>query len=44
MLKGTATPEQVSQAQAMMRFAKGPVLTIWALIVIAAALGLWKPS
>jgi hypothetical protein len=43
MLKGTATPEQIAKAQAIMARAKIPVLTIWGLLVIAAALGLWKP-
>jgi hypothetical protein len=43
MLRGTATPEQIAKAQAMMRFAKKPVLTIWGLVIAAAAIGLWKP-
>jgi len=43
MLKGTATPEQVTIAQGMMAHAKVYVLTIWGLLVVAAALGLWKP-
>jgi hypothetical protein len=43
MMKGTATPEQVATAQAMMARAKIPVLTIWGLLVVAAAMGLWKP-
>ena len=43
MMKGTATPEQVVTAQRMMRTAKIPVLTIWFLVIVAAALGLWKP-
>ena len=43
MLKGTSTPAQVAKAQALMARAKIPVLIIWGLLVIAAALGLWKP-
>lgn len=43
MMKGTATPEQTVTAQAMMARAKIVVLTIWGLLVVAAALGLWKP-
>jgi hypothetical protein len=43
MMKGTATPEQIRTAQGMMRTAKGYVLCIYALLVVAAALGLWKP-
>jgi hypothetical protein len=43
MMKGTATPDQVRTAQAMMGRAKNFVLLIYALLVIAAALGLWKP-
>jgi hypothetical protein len=44
MMKGTARPEQVHAAQAMMATAKRYVLCIYALLVIAAALGLWKPA
>lgn len=43
MLKGTATPQQIAAAQAIMARAKIPVLTIWGLLIVAAALGLWKP-
>ncbi len=43
MLRGNATPEQISMAQHMMGNAKLFVLTIWALLVVAAALGIWKP-
>jgi hypothetical protein len=43
MMQGTATPEQTRTAQAMMAGAKRYVLMIYALLVIAAALGLWKP-
>jgi len=43
MLKGTATPEQIAKAQAIMARAKIPVLTIWGLLVVAAAMGQWKP-
>ncbi|MBL8642804.1 MAG: hypothetical protein JNK21_02640 [Rhodospirillaceae bacterium] len=43
MLRGNATPEQISIAQGMMANAKIFVLCIWGLLVIAAALGLWKP-
>jgi hypothetical protein len=44
MLKGTATEQQIATAQAIMARAKIPVLTIWGLLVVAAALGLWKPG
>ena len=43
MMKGTATPEQIATAQAMMWTAKRYVLCIYALLITAAALGLWKP-
>jgi hypothetical protein len=43
MMQGTATPEQIRTAQAMMWNAKRYVLAIYALLVVAAALGLWKP-
>jgi hypothetical protein len=43
MLRGNATPEQIAIAQQMMGNAKIFVLAIWALLVVAAALGLWKP-
>ncbi|MCB2108172.1 MAG: hypothetical protein KDE14_10745 [Rhodobacteraceae bacterium] len=43
MLKGTATPEQVARAQAIMVNAKYFVVSIWGLLVVAAALGAWKP-
>jgi hypothetical protein len=43
MLKGTATPEDIAMAQKMMLSVRPPVLTIWAITVVAAALGLWKP-
>ena len=43
MMKGTATPEQIATAQAMMWTAKRYVLGIYALLIVAAALGLWKP-
>lgn len=44
MLKGTATPEQIAKAQATMARAKKAVMTIWGLLVVATALGLWKPG
>ncbi|MBM3513043.1 MAG: hypothetical protein FJX59_04940 [Alphaproteobacteria bacterium] len=44
MMKGTATPEQVATAQATMARAKKAVMGIWALLIIATALGLWKPG
>ncbi len=43
MMKGTATPEQIATAQAMMWGAKRYVLGIYVLLIVAAALGLWKP-
>ena len=43
MMKGTATPEETRTAQQMMGNAKRWVLGIYALLVVAAALGLWKP-
>jgi len=43
MLKGTATPEDIAMSQKMMMAVRPPVLAIWAITVIAAALGLWKP-
>jgi hypothetical protein len=44
MMKGTATPEQIATAQATMASAKKAVMTIWGLLIVAAALGLWKPG
>lgn len=44
MLKGTATPKQIATAQATMARAKRQVMTIWGLLIVAAALGLWKPG
>jgi hypothetical protein len=43
MMKGTATPEQIATAQAMMGRAKKVVLAIWFFLVVAAAFGMWKP-
>ncbi len=43
MLKGTATPDQVAKAQATMASAKKSVMTIWGLLILAAALGIMKP-
>lgn len=43
MMKGTATAEQIAKAQATMALAKIPVLIIWGLLIVAAAMGLWKP-
>ncbi len=43
MLKGTATPEDIATTQKMMASVRPAVLTIWAITVVAAALGLWKP-
>ncbi len=43
MLKGTATPEDIATTQKMMASVRPPVLTIWAITIVAAALGLWKP-